>query len=232
MINSKIDDKNIGLLKNLFGLRQELDVYCLIARNADSINKKGIGKSLWGFLQKSCIDLIALSICKIFECEEQNRQGKVKYELTSIDGVLRSLVNEKLSALDSSRVCDFIRKYGRSPNEDESLSGLSSTFAGFKEKYHKELERFKTIRDKRVAHSEFKAAHSESEVNIGLPSYDVMERLFDFGADFYTLVSAAFVSTASVSVVPCNLNSDRRVKVGLKTVLRELGLTDIKTEME
>jgi hypothetical protein len=209
-----------------------LDVYCLIAINADSINKKGIGKSFWGFLQKSCIDLIALSICKIFECEKQNKQGKVKYELNSIDGVLRYLVNEKPSALDSLRVCDFIRKYGRSPNEDELLSGLSSTFAGFKEKYHKELERFKTHRDKGVAHSEFKGAHSESEVNIGLPSYDVMERLFGFGADFYMLVSAAFVSTASVSVVPCNLNSDRKVKVGLKRVLHELGLTDIKTEME
>lgn len=148
MLNSKIDNKNIGLLKTLYWLRQELDVYCLIAINADSINKKGIGKSFWGFLQKSCIDLIALSICKIFECEKQNKQGKVKYELNSIDGVLRYLVNEKPSALDSLRVCDFIRKYGRSPNEDELLSGLSSTFAGFKEKYHKELERFKTHRDK------------------------------------------------------------------------------------
>ena len=232
MLNGKIDNINIGLLKSLYCLRLELDVYCLIAVNADSINKKGTGKSFWGFLQMSCIDLIALSICKIFECEKQNKQGKVKYELSSIDGVLRCLVNEKPSTLDSSLVCDFMCKYGHSPNEDELLSGLSSTIAGFKKKYQKELERFKTYRDKGVAHSEFKAAHSKLESNLGLPSYDVMERLFGFGADFYMLVSAAFVSTASVSVVPCDLNSNRKVKVGLKKLLNELGLTDIKTEME
>ena len=77
-----------------------------------------------------------------------------------------------------------------------------------------------------VAHSEFGFNPND------LPSYDVMERLFGFGADFYMLVSSAFVSTASVSVVPCDLNSNRKVKVGLKRVLHELGLTDIKTEME
>lgn len=227
MINSKVDYKNIELLNNLFWLRQELDVYSLIAVNADNINKKGAGKSFLGFLQKSCIDLIVLSICNIFECEKQNKQGKVKYELNSIDGVLRCLVNEKPSALDSPRVRNFIRKYGHSPNEDELLSELSSTIAGFKEKYQKELERFKTCRDKGIAHSEYKAPRSKLELERVLPSYDVMERLFNFGSEFYMLVSAAFVS-----VIPCDLNSDRKVKVGLKRVLHEHGLTDIKTEME
>jgi hypothetical protein len=33
MINSKTDQKNIGLLKNLWQLRQALDVYCLRAPN-------------------------------------------------------------------------------------------------------------------------------------------------------------------------------------------------------
>jgi len=227
MLDSKMDNKNIGLLKNLYWLRNELDVYCLIAVNAESINKKGAGKSFWGLLQGSYLKLIALSICKIFECEKQNKQGRVKYELNSIDGVLRCLVNEKPSASDSSCVCDFICKYGHSPNEAELLSSLSSTVVGFKEKYQEELKMFKTYRDKGVAHSEFKVAHSKLESNLGLPSYDVMERLFDFGADFYKLVSRAFIS-----VVPCDLNSDRKVKVGLKRVLREFGLTDIKTELE
>lgn len=232
MLNSKMDNKNIALLKDLHWLRNELDVYCLIAVNAESINKKGAGKSFWGLLQGSCLKLIALSICKIFECEKQNKQGRVKYELNSIDGVLRCLVNEKPLASDSSRVYDFICKYGHSPNKAELLSGLSSTVAGFKEKYQEDLERFKTYRDKSVAHSEFKVAHSKLEPNLCFPSYDVMERLFDFGADFYKLVSRAFISNASVSVVPCDLNSDRKVKVGLKRVLHELGLPDIKTELE
>jgi len=208
-----------------------LDVYCLISVNADCINKKGVGKSFFGFLQKSCIDLIALSICKIFECEKQ-KKGNVKYELNSIDGILRCLFNEKSSALDLSLVYNFIRKYGHNPNEDELLAKLSSTIAGFKEKYQNELEKFKTWRDKGIAHSEFQSPRSKLESDLCLPSYDVMERLFNFGSDFYMLVSSAFVSTASASVVPCDLNSDRKVKVGLKRVLHELGLTDIKTEIE
>jgi hypothetical protein len=218
MLNSKIDDKNISLLKNLFRLRQELDVYCLISVNAESIKKRGLGRSFFGFLQKSFIDLIVLNICKIYEYEKN-------YELNSIEGVLKHITSEKLSALNSSHIDDFIQKYN-SPNKDESLSTLSSTVTEFKKKYQNELERFKTYRDKGVAHSEFGFNPND------LPSYDVMESLFGFSADFYMLVSAAFVSTASVSVVPCDLNFDRKVKVGLKRVLLELGITDIKTEME
>ena len=214
MLNSEIDNKNIGLLKNLYWLRNELDVYCLISANAESINKKGAGKSFFGFLQGSCIDLIALSICKIYEYEKA-------YELNSVEGVLKHITDKQPSALDSSSVCDFICKYENHPNKDELLSGLSSTVAEFKKKYENELEWFKTDRNKRIA-------HSESRYNPNaLPSYDVMERLFDFGADFYMLVSRAFIS-----VVPCDLNSNRKVKVGLKKILQEHGLTDIKTELE
>ncbi len=216
MLNSKVDDKNIGLSINLFWLRQELDVRCLIAANKDRINKKGVGRSFFWFLRRSCIDLIALNICKIYEYEKQ-------HELNSIEGVLKNITSEQLSALDSSRIDAFMLKYD-SPKKDESLSTLSSSVAGFKKKYHNELESFKTYRNKVVAHSEFGFNPND------LPSYLVMERLFGFGADFYMLVSAAFVSTASVSVVPCDLNSDRKVKVGLKRVLHELGLTDIKTK--
>jgi len=219
MLNSKMDNKNLGLLKILFLLRQELDVYCLITVNRESIIKKGAGKTFFTFLQGACKKLIALSICKIYEYEKA-------YELNSVEGVLKHIIDERLSALDSSRVCSFISKYENRPDEDELLSSLSSTVAGFKKKYENELERFKTYRDKVVAHSEF-------GFNLdNIPSYDVMECLFDFGADFYKLVSRAFISNASVSVVPCDLNSNRKVKVGLKRVLHELGLTDIETEME
>lgn len=165
MLDSKIDNKNIGLLKNLHWLRQELDVYCLISVNAVSIKNSGVGKSFFGFLQKSCIDLITLNICKIYEYEKN-------YELNSIEGVLKYITDDKLSALDPSSVHDFICKYGNGYNEDDLLSSLSLTVVGFKKKHENELERFKAHRDKRVAHSEF--GHNQNS----LPSYDVMERLF------------------------------------------------------
>ncbi len=66
-----MDNKNIGLSKNLLWLRQELDVYCLITVNRESIIKKGAGKTFFAFLQEACKKLIALSICKIYEYEKQ-----------------------------------------------------------------------------------------------------------------------------------------------------------------
>jgi hypothetical protein len=221
MIDSKTDNKNIGLVKNLWELRQALDVYCLIAANADSIGRKGAGKSFFGFLRTSCVRLIAIDICKMFEDEKKGKQGKVKYELNSIDGVLRSLADDKPTVLDPGEINSFARKYSNGRSEDGTLSTLLLTVEDFTIKYQKELERFKTFRDKWGAHSEFGFDPRD------LPSYDVMERLFNFGSDFYKLVSRAFVS-----VGPYDLNSDRTVRTGFMKVLQEHGLENVKTEME
>ncbi|MFX0202504.1 MAG: hypothetical protein ACFFCW_40880, partial [Candidatus Hodarchaeota archaeon] len=63
-------------------------------------------------------------------------------------------------------------------------SALQLTIDGFRDKFKVELDRFKVFRNKYVAHSEY-------DINIAtLPSYEVMESLFSFGADFYGLISA------------------------------------------
>ena len=220
MIDSKTDNKDICLAKdNLWELRQALDVYCLVAANADSIGKKGAGKSFFYFLRISYVHLIAIDICKIFE--DECKQGKVRYELNSIDGVLKSLADSQSSVSNPAKVNSFVRKYSNGRDEDGTISAISLTVDDFKTKYQKELERFKTFRDKRGAHSEFGFNPHD------LPSYDIMERLFNFGLDFYMLVSEAFIS-----VGPCDLNSDRKVKTGFMKVLREHGLENVKTEME
>ena len=215
-----MDNKNIGLVKNLWGLRQALDVYCLISVNWDTIEKSGVGKGFFNFIMMSYQHLITLYICKVFE-KETDKQGKVKYELNSIDGVLRSLADSKPRVLDPAKVNSFVRKYSNGRGEDGTLLALSLTVEDFKTKYQKELERFKTFRDKVGAHSEFGFEPHD------LPSYDVMERLFNFGLDFYMLVSEAFIS-----VGPADLNRNRPVKTSLGRMLQKLGFEDIKTEME
>ncbi len=72
LVGSKIDHKNIGLVKTLHQLRQELDVYCLISVNASRMNQENIGKYFFGHLQQLSIVSVALSICKIFEKETRN----------------------------------------------------------------------------------------------------------------------------------------------------------------
>lgn len=214
LIDTPIDQKNIGLAMLLYELRQDLDIYCLISVNADEIKEKGIGKSFFGHLQKLALRSITLNICKIFE-EEKG------YELNSIPGVLHHLIAEVSIALDDAKLRDFIQKYQGPSDFGSSISALQSTIDDFRIKFKVKLDRFKAFRDK-------KAAHSECGVTIEtLSSYDTMESLFSFGADFYDLVSAAFVG-----VGPCDFRTERRVRVSLKRLLQELGLEAIKTDME
>ncbi|GAX60926.1 hydrogenase maturation factor [Candidatus Scalindua japonica] len=214
LISSKIDHKNIGLVKTLYQLRQDLDVYCLIAVNAGRMHQKNIGKCFFGYVQQLSIISIALGICKIFENETRN-------ELNSISGVLRHIINTASSKLNHKKLDEFIQKYDGSSNNNDTISALSSTVTGFVKKYNKELEAFKTFRDKKVAHSEYRFETDS------LPSFDVMEKLFNFGLDFYSLVSENLVR-----VVPCNLNAKRNVKFDLKGILEKLGLEEIKMEMK
>ena len=84
-----MDEKNIGLARILYELRQDLDIYCLISINAGKINenKRGIGKIFFGHLQQLALRSIAVNICKIFE-EEKG------FELNSIPGVFRHISAE------------------------------------------------------------------------------------------------------------------------------------------
>ncbi len=219
MIDSNAHNQNLGLAKNLWQLRQTLDVYCLISANAESIREKGVGKRFFDFLRMTCPQLITLYICKIFEEEKLGKQGRVIYELDSIGGVLRSIDEKNASALNPKKINEFGQKYGS--NSDNDVPAILRTIVKTFRKEHDEyLQRFKDLRDKWVA-------HPESGFNLAdVPSYDTMEKLFDFGLDFYNVVSRAFIG-----IGPADLKSDRRVKMSLKGILQKLGCEDIKTKL-
>jgi len=215
LIDTTIDKKNIGLSKLLYELRQNLDVYYVIADNADAINKSGIGKNFFGHIQKLAIDSIILSICKIYEKEEK------KYPLNSIDGVLHHLIVESPRPLDNSKLKYFIQKYGRSSEISVPISMVTSAIKEFRKRYKSELKCFETFRHKMVAHSEFGFDKDE------LPSEGMMEELFCFAADFYEVVSDSFVG-----VGPFNFMTWRRVKYSLERLLQELGIENISMDMK
>lgn len=219
MIDGKTDNKNIGLLGILWRLRQVLDVYCLICANWGAIEKGG-GRNFFSFVNMSFLDLVVLYICKVFEEEKTDERGAVRYELDSIAGVLRSIDDEKAAVLDPARIRDFVQKYG-GDSDKEGLPAIEAVVQEFRKEHDKAISGFKTLRNKWVAHSESEFSPKDA------PSYDVMERLFNFGLDFYMLVSEAFIS-----VGPCNLNADRTVKASLKGVLKALGIEEIRNEME
>jgi len=214
LMGKPIDQKNIGLAKLLYELRQDLDIYCLISVNADEINKIGVGKSFFGRLKQLVLMSISLNICKIFEKEKG-------YELNSIRGVIRYLATDTLEISNDNRLIKFIQKYEGPSSFTDSTSALQLTIDGFEKKYNSEFEQFKSFRDKKAAHSEYDVCFDR------LPSYECMESLFSFGAEFYNLISAAFIG-----IGPCDLMTGRKVKIGLKKLLEKLGLGTVKTNME
>jgi hypothetical protein len=214
LMGTPIDDKNIELAKLLYGLRQDLDVYCLISVNADKINARGYGKAFFGHICRRAIDSIALGICKIYETEKG-------YQLNSIDGVLNYLARYATDAPDGETLNRFILNYAADAKAESSAVALRATVAAFRAKYSANLQRFKEFRNKQAAHSEY-------NINItSLPSYDVMEKLFLFAAEFYNSVAESFIGGSGVPVT-----SQRPVKTSLHSVLRDLGLEGVKTDME
>ena len=215
LLGSSIDFKNIELAKTLYSLRHDLDIHCLIGVNASQLNKHSPGRFFFGHVAMRALESIVLATCKIYEDEK-------RYELNSIQGVLNSLSHKQPSLkADKREVQDFISKYGGPSGLMDPMDALQVTFDGFKTKYGSELERFKTARDKLVAHSEFGVPRD------AVPSFDTMENLFFFGADFYMIMSNSFVGSG-----PENLRNRREVKIDLVKILRLVGLQDIKTELE
>lgn len=209
LIGTSVDEKNVGLLKLLSHLRQDLDLYLLIGLNNGTISKHG---ALWGHIQWLAQDSITLTICKVYEVEGG-------YELNSIDGIMRYLSGKKPTTINATKLENFLESYDGPKGCDDAISALQQTIEMFRDKYKDELTRFKEERDKRTAHSE----HGFNNEN--LPSYDVMEKLFFFGADFYQVVSDGFIG-----VGPFDLKSHRPVRSNLVRLFHDLGLDDIKTD--
>ena len=213
-LGTPLDQKYIGLATLLYSLRQDLDVYCLISVNARAINEIGTGQAFFGHIQRLSIEAISLNFCKIFEDERG-------YELNSIQGVMNQLrkIEQKPTVLDASNLRTFITRYDGQITND-TVSALEATVDKFRTKHKNDLERFKTFRDKVVAHSEHGVTIQD------LPSYAAMEELFDFGADFYSLIATTFLG-----VHPFDIKTQRHVKPSLESVLRRFGLTSIRTDM-
>ena len=215
LLGSSIDSKNIELAKILLSLRHDLDVHCLICANASKINEASPGRFFLPHVSMRVLESIVLAICKVYEDEKKN------YELNSVQGVLNSL-SRRIPApiLDEPSVRGFVTHYAGPTEEADLLMALQATFEQFKAKHGAELREFKTARDKLIAHSEYKA------IVESVPSFDMMEKLFGFGADFYRAVSFSFVGC-----VPENLKDRREIKRDFAKVLITIGIRDVKTEM-
>lgn len=175
----------------LFKLRHDLDICGLISANIEGINKVGCGRNFFEHLHRLAFESICLNLCKVFE--KENHGNRRPHDLNSIEGVLNQLRKDKdkFDISDYSELEKFVRKYGEAKTSDEWDAALRLAFKRFRSKFKIELSLLESFRHQVVAHSEYGVTRHN------LPSYDVMEQLFDFGEDFYALITLVRFSMAS-----------------------------------
>ena len=197
----------------LYVLKQHLDLYRIIALNVNAIKNNGVGKTFFNHVYWLAIQSYAINICKLFEVEKG-------YELNSIPGILKFLRESQLSCKNVTPIRDFILQRGRKFNEHDVAGVETMIFDDFKLKYKEELNRFKEARDKIFVHAE-----NIQIIISGLPSYDVMEKLLDFGIDFYSSIQASYVGS-----FPVQHKSDLKSLNSTVNVLKRIGLGEVKTD--
>ena len=143
------------------------------------------------------------------------------YPLNSIDGIMKQLKKDDIKPLSDSGVHEFVQKYHAASLNISTVDALGLTVKNFREKHGSELKSFKEARDKVIAHSEFAALIDT------VPAYDVMERLFAFGADFYAVITKAFLGSG-----PDDLSNNRPARADFIRLLEQIGIKDAKLGLE
>jgi hypothetical protein len=214
-MKSKLDEKNFDLVRVLYNLKQSLDIYRVIAVNAKEITEAGSGKTFFAYIQGLVIESCVVNICKLFEIE------KDPYELNSIPGVIEHLQREQIACKDSEPIAVFASENGVGYRVGHEVEVLSVICKKFYDKNKAHLKRFKSFRDKRVAHAE----HSVVNRKTPLPSYAVMDFILTFGVDFYSAVQSAYIGT-----YPVQIKDENKTLVGLLHLLKIRGIKNIKSD--
>jgi hypothetical protein len=215
LLGTETDLKNIGLAKGVFDLRQDLDLYAIMMANWAAIEFRFGVAGLFPQIRRRTLGGIILGVCKIYEVE-----GKA-FRLNSIDGIMKELKKDAAKPVSDSPIHDFVKTYYGASISQSAITALELTIKTFKEKYDGELRMFKEARDKVIAHSEFLLPVDTA------PSYDVMEKLFWFGAGFYKVVVRGFLGSE-----PDDIKQNRPVMNDFIRLLETLGIKDVKTTLE
>jgi hypothetical protein len=214
LVGKPIDRKNNGRATVVFGLRQDLDVHAMLAVNWNMIKERSFGIPFFTQVRYRVLDSIVLGVCKIYENEKRNR-------LNSIDAIVKELSQLQPKSLDDTAMKTFLETYKSSLIGKPPTEALRSTVDQFRGMHSAELKSFRTARDKVIAHTEYDVL---SQI---VPGPEVMERLFEFAADVYAVIASSFVGSS-----PNNLRKNRPVRTSLRRLLREIGLSNVKIDMD
>jgi hypothetical protein len=212
MPNRKADDKNVELLKLIGQLRDQIDVHRIIGLNAVALRDVTAGGGVFGHLQKTAHESLAIYICKIFEASSRN-------DLNSIPGIIDSIPDASLSTAQKRDFAAFGERYGNHVAPTHARSYLKGTFGLFCGIHSDPLSRLKEFRDTIGAHSQSKVAITF------LPSHAEFETLFGFAYDFYRLVSRS-INGVGPAPIP------RIVGRSFVKLLEALGVKDVRFDFD
>jgi hypothetical protein len=186
-MNRNLDPKNVALVKLVYRLRQDIDLYRVVGLNADSLRQAGVGVGFWSYLQQLAHESVALTICRIYEKEQ-------RYPLNSIPSIINILPCE-CSIDEISAVLKFSRKFGTIKDVTSVREILAAVFESVCRDHAESLQKLKIYRDKFGAHSEDGAELKP------LPSLAEFESLFEFANEFYRLVSDTLLGFGPAPIV-------------------------------
>lgn len=212
MRSSKVDEKNIQLLKLLAQLRDHIDMHRIIGLNVGVLQEGQISGALLGYLQKSAHESLAIYFCKIFEASARN-------DLNSIPGIIHSIPSAPVSDTQGRHLSAFGSKYGHDAAPADASSYLRDTLARFRDAHSESLGRLKDFRDTIGAHSDYRA-----DITF-LPSHGEFETLFSFAKDFYEVVSRSIIEVGP-SPIP------RMVGHGFVALIQSLGVESSRFDFE
>jgi len=174
-----------GIAIDVFDAEESLSLSLYIAGNAEKINDASFGP-FFGAIQRYLDRQLILSTVKIFE-EEKGR-----YKIKSIPSALKLMKNnaEKLEILEKLDIEKLLGIKVNTNNKDSNITKLVADH--FLENIpNKNVEKLKTVRDKRIAHHEIVVSDS-----IKSPTYNEIGELIDFAKDFLGAVGMPYARTA------------------------------------
>lgn len=220
MARTHLDRKNVALAGTIHRLRQAIDVYRVIGINVTEARRLGLSTAFFGYVQEVSLDMVALTVCKIFEYEKPRKPGKAKkpHQIVSIHGVTARLERHKYTAAQTKSIARFGLKYGNKDACVHPTPFLNDTITGFKLKHQETLRRLRDFRNQRVAHTQFGGTRNRFK---RLPSLDEFEAVFDFSEDFYRLISDGILNIGPALI-------GRQSGMGLVRTLKALGVTEAR----
>ena len=207
MEQTPLDRRTDQLGLACYKIRQNIDIFRIIALNVEKLKAVAASENFWGFTQSQAQIYVAITLAAVFEKNDAN------FTLCSIPAIICDLPDDFPNA-DHSQFEKLLEKHGSKVNPTSARESVRAAYRAITMKHKASIDQIITIRNKRACHLELL---EPGLLESWFPSFDELERLWEFGVDVYELLHHEF-NNVGPALMP------RRVQVGLIRTLKALGV--------